>query len=42
MREIKLQYKNPYVVAIDAVLLAESEIGNIYIADDGIIIGKRS
>ena len=40
MREIKLKYKNPYVVAIDAALSAESEIGNIYIADDGIIIGR--
>ena len=35
-----LKYKNPYVVAIDAALSAESEIGNIYIADDGIIIGR--
>lgn len=40
MREIKLKYKNPYVVAIDAALSVESEIGNIYIADDGIIIGR--
>lgn len=40
IRSIMLKHKNPYIIAVDAALSDESKIGNLYIEDDGIIIGR--
>lgn len=40
INEINLKFKNPYIVAIDAALSDENNIGKIFVDETGINIGK--
>ena len=39
IHEIKVKFSNPYIVAIDAALSEEENIGKIFVNDGGIAIG---
>lgn len=38
--EIKSKFKNPFIVAIDAALSDEKNIGKIFVENNGIVMGK--
>lgn len=40
INEINSKFKNPFIVAIDAALSDEKNIGKIFVEDSGIAIGK--
>ncbi len=40
INEINSKFKNPFIVAIDAALSNEKNIGKIFVEDTGIVIGK--
>lgn len=40
INEINLKFKNPYIVAIDAALSNEQNIGKIFVDENGINIGE--
>ncbi|MBO5348675.1 MAG: spore protease YyaC [Clostridia bacterium] len=40
INEINSKFKNPFIIAVDAALSDEKNIGKIFVEDSGILIGK--